>query len=747
MKKLIALFLILISLFLVTSCEYLPSFDADNIGSENIGNQDNNKTPDHSADDKQDSEGSLDNFPDDTDKENLLVYGYFAYQLSDGKAEIVKYNGNENVIFIPEVIDGCPVVAVKSGAFVNEATARSGGSTTLQSPCTIYIPDGIETIESNSFTQSGNVYITSHSKKPDGWKDNSFNGSASDNNNENGNTYYETPKKDCVIKEGMVFLYNRHMKGYFVVDCFSNAKKITIPDEIDGLPVNNIGNAAFSDCTNLAEITLSKHTTYIYHRAFMRCISLKIVNFNTQKLAKILANSFAFCTSLEKVVLPESNFYIQNTAFANCGNINELYVPAGMATIGSTAFTGTSIGQIYYASSESDFYKISGYQNLLNITQSSIIFGEKTIIDGISSIPAVKETQLGVSVTVRGYVANYCDRGDSFILVDENNENGILVSIRSNDPIEVFPAFGQHVEIVGSVSRYDGEFCVSNIESITVVGESKEIEPLKLSIEEMNENTEEYLYRYIEFSGTVEYIETYYTFVEGLSVVMFSRAIANPMKVGDNITVRCTIGYFGTVYEIQYSYLDVEIENANTDITEATVTEAKTLDIGSCVTVRGYVAVYYQNNAFLLVNEENTDGIVVFLYNTSYVYLPECGDIIEVTGSIALFNGLYEIVNITNINKIGYGEIAPIPLSPDDYKNYEDYAYRYIEFESYVSGISPSYVSFGNVPINLYNPEGNTFSVLDMVRFRGTILPYKNVYQLRALPENMLVIGSVLVEN
>ena len=732
--------LLTIALF-ITACSENP---LENLFNKNQGNSsvENNGTGDDDSKENQNpSDANNDDYQANVDD--------FIYEINNGAVTITKYIGSSSHVSIPDSIEDLPVTTIKSGTFVSDVIARSGNADKNKDQYTIYIPDTVDKIEEDAFKNNGNVYITNHKEKPDGWKDSSFMGDAANEHNEHGNMYFKYQVQDCFVIDGIVYLYNNHLKGYFVVKCFSNKTEIVIPSSIKNIPVNNIGRDAFKDCVFLKKITLSKNTIYIYHSAFENCVSLKEVNFNSKIISKILAKSFYNCSSLEKVILPEGNFLIQSSAFANCGTLTELYIPMGMSSVADNAFSGTTVDTIYYGGNNIFDYlwmnKLPSYSNL--------VLGERKAVEGISSIASVKELDLGVEVTIRGYVASKCEgSSERFIVVDENNENGILVQIRINDIISpnniVTPSFGQYVEIVGYTSNYNGLFSISSIRSIEVVGGSKMIEPIKLSNNEVNKHYDDYIYRYIELEGTVDYMENNYTYLRGLDIVLFSRASNNPMLIGNKVSIKGTLLYFGNICEFQYDYNDVIIKN---DVKPQiiSITEAKTDPIGKQVTVQGCVATYITSTSFLIVDEKNEDGITVYIpseYSSSE--LPKFGDIIEVTGFTYLYNNMFEITNIHSFSIIGHKELEPIKISLDtEWDNYTDFAYRYIEFEGSVNHelSEAKYTYFYNVPIKHYlNESVNPLLSANKVLFRGTVLIYNDIYQLRAMYDNIIILEDLV---
>ena len=86
-----------------------------------------------------------------------------------------------------------------------------------------------------------------------------------------------------------------------ITDCSQSAKgELTIPAEIDGLPVTSIGDNAFSYCTSLTSITIGNNVTSIGNDVFIGCLNLKSVRIPEQFATGDEANRIgdAFCIPL-----------------------------------------------------------------------------------------------------------------------------------------------------------------------------------------------------------------------------------------------------------------------------------------------------------------------------------------------------------------------------------------------------------------------------------------------------------------
>ena len=78
-----------------------------------------------------------------------------------------------------------------------------------------------------------------------------------------------------------------------------------MPIELNGIPVREIPDACFANCSNLTSVTLPSSITNIGAYAFYNCVNLKDVVFN-EGLISIGDGAFAKCESIEKVTLPST---------------------------------------------------------------------------------------------------------------------------------------------------------------------------------------------------------------------------------------------------------------------------------------------------------------------------------------------------------------------------------------------------------------------------------------------------------
>lgn len=102
-----------------------------------------------------------------------------------------------------------------------------------------------------------------------------------------------------------------------VTQCENNATSVNIPSTIDGMPVKEIGERAFYQCTSLVEVTIPN------------------------SVEKIGSSSFAYCSSLVSIAIPDSVKIIDELTFYVCKNLEYIDFPDSVERIGARAFLST----------------------------------------------------------------------------------------------------------------------------------------------------------------------------------------------------------------------------------------------------------------------------------------------------------------------------------------------------------------------------------------------------------------------
>ncbi len=157
---------------------------------------------------------------------------------------------------------------------------------------------------------------------------------------------------------------------------------VSIPSQIDGIPVTSIADFAFADYENLQEVNIPDTVTTIGQQAFKGCKSLEKISLpdslatihqdafansglteitipksvtnmaedvfrNCQSLSKVticgdikMMSAFVGCSALTEVILPEGLTTIGNAAFSNCTGLTRIQIPSSVKRIEDKAFYG-----------------------------------------------------------------------------------------------------------------------------------------------------------------------------------------------------------------------------------------------------------------------------------------------------------------------------------------------------------------------------------------------------------------------
>ena len=390
--------------------------------------------------------------------------GDYNYSVTDGKAIIIGYSGNDSVLIIPETLGGVPVTEIGASAFngIDEITEVMIPNSVVEikreafSNCT-----GIEKVTlSNRLTYIGTAafygceHLTSieipaslDSTTAEYDFTGVFEGSGLEKVTfeEGTEQIAESLFKNCTkiesieIPETVVAIEKEAFSG-----C-TGLKEISVPDT-----VTKIGLGAFQKCTSLSYVKLSKGLTYIGTAAFYGCEHLTSIEipasldsttaeydftgvFEGSGLEKVtfeegteqIAESlFKNCTKIESIEIPETVVEIEGKAFSGCTGLKEIRVPDSVTKIADNAFDQTdNVIVNCYAESFALEYALS-HDLLINV------------LDWDSYSPLVLNRSESYYTTNYENQSSYIDMVVHYVLdgkhTEEISEKEVVISLPSN---------------------------------------------------------------------------------------------------------------------------------------------------------------------------------------------------------------------------------------------------------------------------------------------------------------------------
>lgn len=219
--------------------------------------------------------------------------------------------------------------------------------------------------------------------------------------------------------------------GYGAFQQNTGLREITLPAS-----VMTISSYAFSDCPNLITVTLTDNNKYIRTPQGFKLYSLDIEE-----------GAFSGCSKLTNVNLSKNVKTISSEVFRGCRSLESLILPANLDTLGMGAFGGTKISAINFPAS------------LTNVEENALYgasyLEDVTFEEGIQSIPDyclssssgisfIKHVTLPESVTKIGTAAfnsnEYLEEISIPVNVEEIGDNAFedcsklaVVSFSEND--------------------------------------------------------------------------------------------------------------------------------------------------------------------------------------------------------------------------------------------------------------------------------------------------------------------------
>lgn len=219
-----------------------------------------------------------------------LTFGY--------SAAISNYYGSDEVVIIPETIDGKQVVGINENAFLDCKTIKN-----------VVFPQSITVIGKNAFGNCQSLESVTLHENIQYIMDSAFIGCTK------------------LVKAELP-------KDAKIGDCaFMGCSSLT---EVTG-DIVYIGESAFCDCTSLKSFDFPEFMSEIKQFTFYGCTSLESVTI-PEGIVQIGNCALYKCTSLQEIVLPKSLCVIETRAFGECSSLKNIVIPEGVRKIGGDAF-------------------------------------------------------------------------------------------------------------------------------------------------------------------------------------------------------------------------------------------------------------------------------------------------------------------------------------------------------------------------------------------------------------------------
>lgn len=226
-------------------------------------------------------------------------YGYRI--LENGKAEILRYTGNEGNVEIPEEIDGKEVSSIGYGAFAGNNQIKS-----------VTIPGKVTSLQYGAFLSCSNLKSVAFSEES------------------SLQTIGYMAFKDC---GNLVEFHLPDSVRTIGEQGFRNCTELDL-DQM-GSSLETIGDGAFQN-TGLTSLCIPDSVTEVGGGAFYDCALLDQVTLG-KGITGIPNIMFSHCEELEQIEIPENITYIGESAFYNTG-LRSVDIPASVTSIGSSAF-------------------------------------------------------------------------------------------------------------------------------------------------------------------------------------------------------------------------------------------------------------------------------------------------------------------------------------------------------------------------------------------------------------------------
>lgn len=243
-------------------------------------------------------------------------YGQFYYIKNDNTAVVAKYSGTDEIVDIPETIQGATVVEIASNAFYN-----------CQDLLKITIPGSVTKIGDYAFRFCENLVILYKGQLLPEDLGNYWNQGASVCVNARSYGVTDYGQSYCITNDDTVI----------IAKYTGTATAVEIPETLEGYPVAEIASSAFYGCNKVTDITIPETVTSIGDYAFYYCTAMEKIVIPDSVLS-IDKWAFYRCDKLKEVILSDSLQTLGDYVFYNCTKLTTINLPESLVNIGTQAF-------------------------------------------------------------------------------------------------------------------------------------------------------------------------------------------------------------------------------------------------------------------------------------------------------------------------------------------------------------------------------------------------------------------------
>lgn len=194
-----------------------------------------------------------------------------------------------------------------------------------------------------------------------------------------------------------------------ITGCDSSAVSVSIPPEINGLPVRKIGEKAFCNIDSLTEVKIPDGIETIGELAFCGCDYLTAIKL-PDTVTEICSQAFYYMSSLSDVELGSGLKTIGEQAFYECENLKKMIIPEGVLSIGKEVFGISGLTSIVLPESLNEIGVSAFYSTPLINSQSDepVYYVHNWVVGRSTDYISTFETKEGT----RG-IANYALAGSN----------------------------------------------------------------------------------------------------------------------------------------------------------------------------------------------------------------------------------------------------------------------------------------------------------------------------------------------